>query len=124
MSTQITDTQMYNERHTHCRHLPLFYTQSVCDEASAASVELHPLLHDAIETMGNNEYATFVVKTNGGDRGAEVSQPRRLEYELSLDGWIEEVDVSEEQDRSVIKRVIRDGDGTTQPVDVGIVAIK
>lgn len=73
--------------------------------------------------MGKNERATFAVTTDDG-RGDDAAQPRRFEYELSLDDWTEEVDVSEEHDGSLVKRIIRDGDGTTTPVDVGRVLIR
>lgn len=73
--------------------------------------------------MGKNECATFVVKTDDG-HGDDGAQPRLLEYELSLDDWIEEVDVSEGHDRSLVKRILREGDGSTKPVDVGRVFIR
>lgn len=81
--------------------------QKVSAEAINAGVQLHPLLHDGIETMGKNERATFVVTItdgresgldegvtqaeDGDDEPQQQQQPRRLEYDLSLDGWTEEV---------------------------------
>lgn len=95
-------------------------------------MELHYFLHYGLETMGKNERATFVVTTNNNDNVLTAKgntddankRPRRLEYELSLDEWTEEEDLSEKQDGSLVKRVLRDGDGTTQPVDVAVVTVR
>lgn len=82
--------------------------------------------------MGKNERATFVVTTNDAETGkgrgdsddASNKQPRRLEYDLSLDEWTEEEDLSKERDGSLVKRVLRDGDGTTKPVEVAAVTVR
>ncbi|CAB1105301.1 unnamed protein product [Ectocarpus sp. CCAP 1310/34] len=104
------------------------FPQEVLQQANAAGVELHPLLHCGIETMGRNELATFVVTAEGVVAGAQEnaadssSKPpadRRFEYVISLDDWMEEVDLSERQDNSLMKRVVREGDGVTRPVEIG-----
>lgn len=100
-------------------------------------MELHSLLHCGIETMGKNERATFVVTADDivGDAGKDDEEssgatatklpPRRcLEYDISLDDWIEEIDLSEEQDSSLVKRVMRDGDGVTRPVEIAGITLR
>lgn len=96
-------------------------------------MELHSLLHCGIETMGRNELATFVVTAEGVVDGAQEnatdssSKPpadRRFEYVISLDDWMEEVDLSERQDNSLMKRVLREGDGVTRPVEIGGVTVR
>lgn len=98
-------------------------------------VTLHPLLHCGIGTMGRNERASFIVTTGGvehdakkndGDSNtaAELPPPRRFEYDISLDDWVEEIDLSERQDNSLVKRIIRDGDEATRPVDIGGVTVR
>lgn len=105
------------------------------DQAEAAGVKLHPLLHCGIGTMGRNERASFVVttdgvgpdeKNNGDDSNTAAEPPPRLrfEYDISLDDWVEEIDLSEQQDNSLVKRIIRDGDETTRPVDIGGVTVR
>lgn len=76
--------------------------------------------------MGKNERAVFVITKDADEAGEDdkLSPPRRLEYDISLDGWVEEVDLSERKDRSLTKRVVRDGDGLTQPVDIGMVTVR
>lgn len=88
--------------------------------------------------MGRNERASFIVTTDGsdadghdakknGDDGetpTELPPPRRFEYDISLDDWVEEIDLSEQQDNSLVKRIVRDGDGTTRPVDIGGVIVR
>lgn len=129
-----------------------FREQEELDQAAAAGVELNALLHDGIRTMGRNERATFVVTiekshdnensdvSDQGDAKSDThrddpantedeSKPpspasRRFEYDLTLDDWAEEVDLSERKDRSLVKRVLRDGDGATRPVDVGVVTVR
>lgn len=93
------------------------------NEAKAAGIHLNSHLHDGIETMGKNERATFVVTTDDGG-GDDGKQSRCLEYDISLDDWTEEVDVSAGHDGSLVKRIIRDGDGSNQPVEVGRVTIR
>lgn len=99
-------------------------------------MELHPLLHCGIETMGANERATFVVTVDGdvaddsegnvNSSSSDSTLPpcRRLEYDISLDNWTEEIDLSEGQDRSLMKRVMREGDGVTRPADVAGVTVR
>lgn len=109
--------------------------QETTDKAKAAGVNLHPLLHCGIETMGRNERATFVVTADGVGNDAEKNEDdgatttelptrRRFEYDISLDDWTEEIDLSERQDNSLVKRVIRDGDAVTRPVDIGAVTVR
>lgn len=89
--------------------------------------------------MGKNERATFVVTVDGvvGDAGKDDEEsssgpttamklpPRRcLEYDISLDDWIEEIDLSEEKDSSLVKRVMRDGDGVTRPVEIAGITLR
>eukprot|EP00752_Nemacystus_decipiens_P012006 g10645.t1 len=112
------------------------FPQETNDQAGAAGVKLHPLLHCGIVTMGRNERASFVVTADddGAERGAEKNSangktttelaPRRFEYDISLDDWVEEIDLSGQQDNSLVKRIIRDGDETTRPVDIGGVAVR
>lgn len=110
--------------------------QETTDQAEAAGVKLHPLLHCGIGTMGRNERASFVVTTGDGvehdgnkdnDNGkttTELSPRRRFEYDISLDDWVQEIDLSEQQDNSLVKRIIRDGDETTRPVDIAGVTVR
>ncbi len=109
--------------------------QETADKAKAVGVDLHPLLHCGIETMGRNERATFVVTADGMGNDAEnkeedtgtateLSTQRRFEYDISLDHWTEEIDLSERQDNSLVKRVIMDGDAVTRPVDIGAVTVR
>lgn len=116
----------------------MFYQseQEAADQAEAAGVKLHPLLHCGIGTMGRNERASFVVTAGGVEHDAENNDdddetttelpppPRRFEYDISLDDWVEEVDLSEHQDNSLVKRIVRDGDETTRPVDIGGVTVR
>ena len=86
--------------------------------------------------MGRNERATFVVTADGVVNDAEKKDddddttsnelpPRRcFEYDISLDDWTEEIDLSESQDNSLVKRVIRDGDAVTRPVDIGGITVR
>lgn len=119
---------------TGCSSFPGSKFQETADEAKAAGVNLHPLLHCGIETMGRNERATFVVTDGFGNSAekkeadsnttTEVPPQRRFEYDISLDDWTEEIDLSERQDSSLVKRVIRDGDAVTRPVDIGGVTVR
>lgn len=85
--------------------------------------------------MGRNERASFVVKTGGAEHDAknnddggktttELPPPRCFEYDISLDDWVEEIDLSDQQDNSLVKRIVRDGDETTRPVDIGGVTVR
>lgn len=86
--------------------------------------------------MGRNERASFVVAVDdvehdasknddgGGNATSETPPRRHLKYDISLDDWMEEIDLSEQQDNSLVKRIIRDGDETTRPVDVGGVTVR
>lgn len=109
--------------------------QEATNQAEAAGVKLLPLLHCGIGTMGRNERASFVVsadgveldarKTEAGSNTAtELPPRRRFEYDISLDDWVEEIDLSEQQDNSLVKRIIRDGDEATRPVDIGGVTVR
>ncbi|CAM9390250.1 unnamed protein product [Ectocarpus sp. 4 AP-2014] len=109
------------------------FPQEVLQQANAAGVELHPLLHCGIETMGKNELATFVVtaegvvddaQENAADSSSKPPVDRRFEYVISLNDWMEEVDLSERQDNSLMKRVLREGDGVTRPVEIGGVTVR
>lgn len=48
----------------------------------------------------------------------------RLEYDISLDAWTEEIDLSDHNDGSLVKRVMRDGDGAVEPTEVGKVTVR
>lgn len=76
--------------------------------------------------MGRNERATFIVTADDPKTGenGKTTPPRRFEYDISLDDWAEEIDLSERKDRSLVKRVVRDGDGSTAPVDIGVVTVR
>lgn len=76
--------------------------------------------------MTKSERATFVVTTDGTDKEGfgDGKPPRRLEYDISLDDWTEEIDLSECKDRSLLKLIMRDGSGTAQPVDVASVTLR
>ena len=76
--------------------------------------------------MGRSERATFVVTADATRVGENdnATPPRRFEYDISLDDWAEEVDLSEKKDGSLVKRVARDGDGSTQPVDIAVVTVR
>ncbi|CAN0247607.1 unnamed protein product, partial [Ectocarpus fasciculatus] len=111
------------------------FPQEVLQQANDAGVELHPLLHCGIETMGRNERATFVVTAEGvvdvdqenaadSDSNSKPPADRRFEYDISLDDWMEEVDLSERQDNSLMKRVVREGDGVTRPAEIGGVTVR
>ncbi|CAM9398577.1 unnamed protein product, partial [Hapterophycus canaliculatus] len=121
------------------------FPEEITEHARAAGVELHPLLHCGIETMGANEHATFVVTVDGdvtdeeskgdgkscsggggggGNSNSKLPPRRRFEYDISLDDWTEEIDLSEGGDRSLLKRVTREGDGVTRPADVAGVTVR
>lgn len=83
--------------------------------------------------MGRNERATFVVtaedvvdgaQENAADSSSKPPADRRFEYVISLDDWLEEVDLSERQDNSLMKRVVREGDGVTRPAEIGGVTVR
>lgn len=84
------------------------------------------MLHFGVETMGRGERAVFIVtadatRTEENDNSAP---PPRFEYDISLEDWAEEVDLSEKKDGSLVKRVAREGDGSTQPVDIAVVTVR
>ena len=84
------------------------------------------MLHCGIETMGRGERAAFIVTAEATrtEESDDSAPPRRFEYDISLEDWAEEVDLSEKKDRSLVKRVARDGDGSTQPADIAVVVVR
>ena len=81
--------------------------------------------------MVRNERATFSVSRISADevRVDDGSKPTttttcRLEYDISLDAWTEEIDLSDHGDGSLVKRVMRDGDGAVEPTEVGKVTVR
>ena len=100
--------------------------QGVIDQAKVAGVELSTLLHSGIETMVKHERATFTVSRVADDscENDESKRPRRLEYDISLDAWMEEIDLSDREDGSLMKRIVRDGNGVTEPVEIGRVTVR